>query len=488
MSVCRDSVILSFGCALFLAGCTVGPNYVRPERPAVSAYTSSPLRASVATPNVAGGESQRLNDGEEIPAQWWELFHSTALNALVERALHHNHDLKAAEAALVVAHENMLAQRGSYYPSATASFSASRSKSSADLSPTPSSGALLFSLYTPEVAVSFVPDVFGLNRRQVEVLAAQEQVSRFQREAIYLALTSNVVVAAIQEASLRTQISATHALIDLNERSLAVLREQKVRGYAGQLDVAAQEAQVAQARSALPPLLKQLALQRDLLGTLSGALPDQDLPEHFELSQLQLPTELPLSLPSRLVEQRPDVRQAEENLHAACAAIGVAIANRLPNVTLTADAGKSAVTFGALTEGGTGFWDLGASIAQPLFEGGALMHKERAARAAFEQAREQYRSTVLAAFQNVADTLAALEHDAEALQASASSANAAKTALDLVQVQQRAGYANYLQLLSAEQMYQNAIVIQVQAQANRYTDTAALLQALGGGWWNRYER
>lgn len=485
MRVRKDSGILAFGCALLVAGCTVGPNYVRPELPAASAYTATPLRPAVPTPGVSGGESQRFNYAEDVPARWWELFHSRTLNALVERTLQRNHDLKAAEAALVVAHENMLAQRAAYYPSVTAGFSASRSKSSADLAPTPSSGALLFSLYTPEVTVSFVPDVFGLNRRQVEVLAAEERVSRFQREAVYLALTSNVVVAAIQEASLRSQMSATEALIALNERSLAILREQKARGYAGQLDVAAQEAQLAQARAALPPLLKQLAVQRDLLGTLAGALPDHDLPEEFELSQLQLPTELPLSLPSRLVEQRPDVRQAEENLHAACAAIGVAIANRLPNVTLTADAGKSAVTLGALTEGGTGFWDLGASITQPLFAGGALVHKERAARAAFEQAREQYRSTALAAFQNVADALAALEHDAEALQASASSANAAKTVLDMVQVQQRAGYANYLQLLSAEQTYQNAIVVQVQAQANRYADTAALLQALGGGWWNR---
>jgi NodT family efflux transporter outer membrane factor (OMF) lipoprotein len=485
MSLRNDSAIVTLGCALFVAGCTVGPNYVRPQPPAVPSYTPTALTASVATPNVAGGESQRFSAGEEIPARWWELFHSAALNALVERALQKNHDLKAAEAALVVAHENMLAQRGAYYPSVTASFSASRSKSSADLSATPSSGALLYSLYTPQVSVSFVPDVFGLNRRQVEVLAAQEQVSRFQQEATYLALTSNVVVAAIQEASLRAQISTTHALIDVNERGLAVLREQKARGYAGQLDVAAQEAQLAQVRAALPPLLKQLALQRNLLGTLSGAVPSEELPEQFELRQLQLPIDLPLSLPSRLVDQRPDVRQAEENLHAACAAVGVAVANRLPNVTLTADAGKSAVTLGALTQGETGFWDLGAAVAQPLFEGGALLHKERAARAAFEQAREQYRSTVLAAFQNVADTLAALQHDAEALQASASSAAAAKTALDLVQAQQGAGYANYLQLLSAEQTYQNAMVIQVQAQANRYADTAALLQALGGGWWNR---
>lgn len=485
MRVRGDTAILAFGCTLLVAGCTVGPNFVRPEPSAASAYTSSPLRASVATADVTGGDSQHFEVGQDIPARWWELFHSTALNTLVERALRSNHDLKAAEAALLVAHENMLAERAAYYPSVTASFAASRSKSSADLAPTPSSGAQLFSLYTPEVSVSFVPDVFGLNRRQVELLAAEEQVSRFQREAVYLALTSNVVVAAIQEASLRTQISATNALIELNERSVAVLREQKTRGYAGQLDVVTQEAQLAQARAALPPLLKQLALQRDLLRTLSGAFPDEELPEQFALSQLQLPTELPLSLPSRLVDQRPDVRQAEENLHAASAAIGIAIANRLPNVTLTADAGKSAVTLGALTDGATGFWDLGASITQPLFAGGALLHKERAARAAFEQAREQYRSTVLAALQNVADTLNALEHDAEALQASASSANAAKSALQLVEVQRRAGYANSLQLLNAEQTYQNAIVLLSQAQGNRYADTAALLQALGGGWWNR---
>jgi len=480
-----QSLSVTLGCALCIAACTVGPNYVRPESPGVRSYTPTPLAASVSTPGVAGGEAQRLNDAQEIPARWWELFQSPPLNALIEQALERNHDLKAAQAALTVAHENMLAQRAAYYPSVAASFSASRSKSSADLSPTTSSGALLYSLYTPQVSVSFVPDVFGLNRRQVEALAAQEQVSRFQREAIYLALTSNLVVAAIQEASLRAQISATRALIDLNERSLAVLRAQKVRGYAGQLDVAAQEAQLAQVRAALPPLLKQLALQRDLLEALSGGFPNEELPEHFELSQLQLPADVPVSVPSQLVDQRPDIRQAEENLHAASAAIGVAIANRLPTITLTADAGKSAVTLGALSEGATGFWDIGASIAQPVFEGGALLHKERAARAAFEQAREQYRSTVLAAFQNVADVLAALEHDAEALQASASSAKAAKTTLDLVQAQQRAGYANYLQLLSAEQTYQNATIIQTQAQASRYADTAALLQALGGGWWNR---
>lgn len=485
MKIATHPVLRSTGLALALAGCTVGPNFVRPESPHVTRYSATPVSATVATRGVPGGEPQHFIEGRDIPAQWWELFQSTALNAVVERALTKNHDLKAAEAALAVAHENLLVQRAAYYPAVTGSFAASRSKTSADLSPTPSSGALLYSLYTPAVSVAFVPDVFGLNRRLVESLQAQERDSRFQLEAAYLALTSNVVVAAIQEAALRAQIKATRTLIDLNERSLTVLREQKARGYAGQLDVVTQEAQLAQAHATLPPLLKQLAQQRDLLATLAGALPSEGLPEEFELSQLQLPRELPLSLPSRLVEQRPDVRQAEENLHAACAQIGVAVANRLPNLTLTADAGQSALALGALTAGGESFWDLGATVTQPIFQGGALMHKERAAREAYREAGEQYRGTVLAAFQNVADTLAALEHDAEALQAAAASAAAAKVALDVVRAQQQAGYANYLQLLSAEQIHQSAILSQLQAQFNRYADTAALFQALGGGWWNR---
>jgi NodT family efflux transporter outer membrane factor (OMF) lipoprotein len=407
------------------------------------------------------------------------------LDALVERALKANPDLKAAQAALTVAHENMLAQRGAYFPTVSAGFAASRSKTSAELSPTPSSGALLFNLFTPQVSVSFVPDVFGLNRRLVESLTAAEQQTRFELTATYLALTANVVVAAIQEAGLREEIRTTRELIVADEKSLEVLRQQQAHGYASRLDVSAQEAQVAQATATLPPLLKQLAQQRDLLATLSGVLPGDGLPEQFELSHLKLPQELPLSVPSRLIEQRPDVRQAEANLHITSAQIGVAVANRLPSFTITADIGASAVTLSNLTSSDAGFWDLGAQVTQPMFQGGTLMHRERAARAAYLQAKEQYRSAVIAAFQNVADTLAALEHDADGLRASAASTEAAKVTLDVVRAQQHAGYASYLQLLSAEEAYQTAVTGQVQAQINRFSDTAALFQALGGGWWNR---
>lgn len=470
---------------LFTAGCAVGPNFKKPAAPQVPGYTPTPVSTTSETPNLAGGEAQKFLVARDIPGEWWTLFHSQPLNDLIERALRANPGLKAGQAALVVARENVLAQRGAYYPSVSGGFSATRAKSSSNLSPVTDTSALNYSLYTPEVSVSFVPDVFGLNRRTIESLQAQEQQTRFALAATHITLSSNVAAAAIQEASLRAQIDATRELITINTGMLEILRNQFAKGYVGRLDVAAQEAQLAQVAASLPPLLKQLAQQRDLLAVLAGGYPNQELPEKFELSSLQLPQELPLSLPSQLVEQRPDVRQAEENLHSASAQIGIAVANRLPNFALTADAGSMAVILDKLFSGGTGFWDVGASVTQPIFEGGMLLHRERAARAAYVQASEQYRSTVLTAFQNVADTLNALQQDADALKAAAAAKDAAKVTLDLTRKQMQVGYVNYLALLSAEQAYQQALVNLVQAQANRYADTAALFQALGGGWWNR---
>jgi NodT family efflux transporter outer membrane factor (OMF) lipoprotein len=470
---------------LLSAGCAVGPNFKKPAAPDVSGYTPTPISTMSSTSNTVGGEAQHIIEGRDISGEWWTLFHSQPLDDLIERSLKANPDLKAAQAALLVARENVRAQRGAYYPSVGAGFSAAKAKSSNELSPVTSTSALTYSLYTPEVSVSYVPDVFGLNRRTVESLWAQEQQSRFALAATNITLSANVVAAAIQEASLRGQIDATRELIDINTNMLQILRNQYAKGYVSRLDVAQQESQLAQVAATLPPLLKQLAQERDLLAVLSGGFPNQDLPERFELSTLQLPQELPLSLPSKLVEQRPDVRQAEENLHSASAQIGVARANRLPNFALTADAGSMAVVFSNIFAGGTGLWDIGAGVTQPVFEGGALLHRERAARDAYMQAAEQYRSTVLTAFQNVADTLNALQQDADGLKAAADAKNAASVALDLATKQFHTGYANYLALLNAEQIYQEALINLVQAQANRYADTAALFQALGGGWWNR---
>jgi NodT family efflux transporter outer membrane factor (OMF) lipoprotein len=332
-----------------------------------------------------------------------------------------------------------------------------------------------------------MPDVFGLNRRTAESLQAQQQQVRYQMIATYNTLTSNVVVAAIQMASLQMQIDATREIIDSNSKLVEILQYQFKKGVVSGLDVAAQESQLAQAKAALPPLLKQLDQERDLLAVLCGQYPSEAPEEKFDLSSLKLPEDLPLSLPSELVAQRPDVLQAQEAMHAASAQIGIAEANRLPNIQLTGNAGSTALEIGQLFKSGTGFWSLGADLTAPIFDGGTLMHQERAAKAAYVQASEQYRSTVLTAFQNVADTLAALEHDAEGLKAAAAAADAAKVTLDLSERQWHAGMASYLSLLSAEQANQQARINLVLAQANRYADTAALFQALGGGWWHRTE-
>ena len=294
-----------------------------------------------------------------------------------------------------------------------------------------------------------------------------------------------MVVTAVQLGSVQTQIDATHELIDINSSMVQILRYQFDKGYVSRLDLAAQESQLAQVAATLPPLLKQAAQLRDLLAVLAGQFPSQASHENFALASLQLPQELPVSLPSALVAQRPDVLQAEANMHAASARIGVAIANRLPNIQLTADAGSTALAMSQVFTSGTGFWGLGAAATAPLFEGGTLLHEERAAKAAYVQAAEQYRSTVLTAFQNVADTLTALEQDAEGLKAAAEATAAARVTLELSQRQLKSGYASSLALLGAEQTYQQALINLVQAQANRYADTAALFQALGGGWWNR---
>jgi NodT family efflux transporter outer membrane factor (OMF) lipoprotein len=474
--------------ALLPGGCAVGPDFKKPAAPAVSGYTASPLATTVATTNVAGGEAQSFSNGINIPEDWWILFHSPPLNELIQHSLTNNPDLKAAQAALLVARENVLAQRGVFFPSVAAGFSATRQKQSPVLAPAPNypvvANEFQYNLFTPQVSVSYSPDVFGGNRRARESLQAQEQGVRYQMIATYTTLTANVVVTAIQEAAVQLQIDATQQLIDLSSNMVQILRYQFAKGYASRLDLVAQESQLAQVTASLPPLRKQAAQLRDLLAVLAGRFPSQAPTNKFELASLRLPEELPVSLPSQLVAQRADVLQAEANLHAASAQVGIAEANRLPDITLTANAGSSALAIDKIFTSGTGFWGLGAAATAPLFQGGTLLHQERAAKAAFVQAAEQYRSTVLTAFQNVADTLAALEQDAEGLKAAAIAADDAQVTLDLSKRQWQDGYISFLTFLSAEQAYEQARIALVQAQANRFADTAALFQALGGGWWH----
>jgi NodT family efflux transporter outer membrane factor (OMF) lipoprotein len=480
------AVLSAVALSALLGGCSVGPDFHRPAAPNVTGYTQEPLPAETAKANVVAGEAQRFEWDMDIPAEWWALFHSDPLDALIQEALKANSDLQSAQAALRVAQENVYSQQGAYYPTVQATFSPSRNKTATgSLAPASASGNPYYSLYTAQLTVSYVPDVFGLNRRTVESLEAQAEAQRFELEATYLTLTSNVVAAAVQEASVRGQIAAIREVIRVESEALQVLRRQLSLGQVAGADVAAQEAALAQAQASLPPLEKQLAQQRDLLKALVGHFPGDEPAATFELTNLRLPQQLPVSLPSKLVEQRPDIRAAEEQLHSASAQIGVAIANMLPSVTLTANGGLEALRIDQLFGPGTAFWTLAGSVTQPLFEGGTLLHRTRAARAAFDEAAAQYRGTVITAFQNVADALHAVRSDADALAAANAAERATQSTLDITRRQLELGQVAYLALLSAEQAYQLAHINLVQAQAQRFTDTAALFQSLGGGWWNR---
>ena len=471
---------------LLTSACVVGPNFKPPAPPPVSTYTSTPPRPTVATPGVTGGNAQQFVAAADIPGDWWTLFHSPRLNALIAQALANNADLKAAEDAILVAHENVRAQRGAYAPQVSLAPSITREKDpSSTLAPVPANNASAYTLITPTLSVSYTPDVFGLNKRTVESAAAQEQATHYQMLAVDITLTANVAEAAIQEASLEDQIAATNELIGISRQILSLLQYQKSKGYAAGTDVAAQETQLAQLQATLPPLLKQRDQQHDLIALLTGGYPSQTAGDDFTLANFTLPSDLPLTLPSVLVQQRPDVLQAEANMHAASAQIGVATANRLPNITLSGNAGSNALAIGQIFGPGTGFWNLGAALLAPIFDGGTRLHQQRAAVASYKQSAEQYRGAVLTAFQNVADTLSALEHDAETLNAAAKAADAAKASLDLARLQYKDGYAGYLSVLNADQAYQQARISLVQAEADRFTDTVALYQALGGGWWHQ---
>jgi NodT family efflux transporter outer membrane factor (OMF) lipoprotein len=462
--------------ALVLTGCAVGPNFRTPDPPPVGSYL----------PGGDRGLGARFVRGGDVPAQWWELFHSRYLNDLIEQGIVHNADLQAAEAAVRAAQANALAQRGTLFPVITGDFNSSRQKTPlASVTPTAASGADTFSLHTAQLSVSYVADVFGGARRALEATEAQAEAQAFLREGIYLTLTANIALAAIQEASLRGQIAATRRLIGIATQLLDILRRQYDLGQIALTDVVAQETAVAQAKLLLPPLDKALAQQRDLLAILTGRFPSEDIAATFRLGSFRLPRAIPLGVPADLVRQRPDVRVAEANLRVANAQIGVAIANRLPKITLTGNVGSTAPALAKLFSPGTGFWMIAGDAAQTLFDAGTLLYKQRAAEEAFTQTTAQYRGVVLVAFQNVADTLRALQADSRAVSAAIAAERSAARSIELIRKQVEQGQASLPILIPAQQAYLQTSLARVQTEALRLADTVALFQALGGGWWNR---
>src|SRR6266568_4238541 len=437
--------------AMLMSGCAVGPDFERPDAPPVNGYTVGRLPASTV---AADGQAQRFHQGRDISGEWWSLFRSKALQTLIEEALANNPDLEAAQAALRIARENTAAQRGFYFPSVDASFDATRQKLPADVTgavPSPR----IFNVFTGQVSVSYTPDVFGANFRNVESLEATAENQRYQLEATHVTLATNIVLAAVQEASLRGQIAATEQIIKIVRDVLDLMRQQRSLGQIAEADVVAQEAALA-----------QIEQQRHLITALIGRLPSREPTNRkFTLDSLRLPRNLPVTLPSTLVAQRPDIRAAEANVHSTSALIGVAIANRLPNITISATDGSQAFDISKLFSPGTGLWTLTGSVLQPVFRGGTLYHRELAARAAFDQAAAQYRSTVITAFQNVADVLSALRTDATALDKAIAAERAALRSLDIARQRYQLGDIAYLFLLNAQQTYQQALITLVLARA-----------------------
>jgi NodT family efflux transporter outer membrane factor (OMF) lipoprotein len=467
-------------CAVALAGCAAGPDFKRPEPPTAQGYAEQPFDATEAAP-IAQGAAQHFDNGADVPDAWWTSFESPQLSALVERALAHNPSIAAATASLDVARENVDAQTGAYWPQVGVNLAASREKdATGTLSPTSASGAPYLNLRTAQVSVAYALDVFGANRRQVENLAAQAQNQRELLDATRQTLAANVVSAAIQMASAREQIASLDADIAAAQRQLDLMQRQLELGAIAEVQVMAQRTQVAQLRAQRPALQKQFAQQRDLVKALAGDFPDAAL-DAFALDQFHLPPTLPLTLPSRLVATRPDIRAAEATLHAASAQVGVAVANRLPQITLSADEGSTATRSADLFHRGNVFWNVALGLTQPIFDGGTLKHRQRAAEAAYRNADAQYRSTVLAAFQNVADCLQALVADAAALSAAASAEQASIDSVAAAERQVQLGDQSEIALLLAQQALASSRALRIQAQAARLSDTAALFLALGGG-------
>lgn len=471
-----------------LAGCTVGPDFVRPDPPRDKTYLASgQTTETVAIRDVLGGDAQRFVSDLDIPAQWWQVYRSQPLDNLIQRSLTANPDIQAAIQALKAAQYTARAQRAALFPVVSLSGSGTQNTQSNVLSPTPASGANVFGLFTGMLNITYMLDLWGGTRRSAESLEAQAEAQCFVLEAAYLTLASNVVVAAITEASLRGQIANIERSIEIQRETLGLLQRRLAIGQGALADVAVQQAALAQNEATLPPLRNQLSQQRNLLAQLTGQTTANLPSETFNLESLVLPQNLPVSLPSRMVEQRPDVRSAEANVHAAAANVGVATANMLPQITLGMSYGSTSTDLAMLFSPLVGASFVGgvASATQTVLDGGALSSRRRAAVALWEESKAQYRSTVLTAFRNVADTLRSLENDAVTLKAAADAERAARLSLDIVRRRVASGDAGVLDALNAEAVWRTAQIALVQAQAARYADTAALFQALGGGWWNR---
>jgi NodT family efflux transporter outer membrane factor (OMF) lipoprotein len=463
-----------------LSGCAVGPDFQSPAAPGTQSYTRETLPASTET---ASGTAQTFAAADQAIPMWWKQFKSDALDRLVDQALQQSPTLAQARAKLIEARENYNAQAGTtLYPSVDAKVSGSRQQ--VDLAafgiphvanPGP------FSLFNASVSVSYTFDIFGGNRRALEAMMAQVDYERFELEAAWLSIAGNVVATAIKRASLQEQIALTRRLADEEAQQLAIVEARFNAGGVSRLDVHTQRTLLAQTRASLPPLATQRAAADHQLATLLGVPPSEGDFDALTLESLHLPDSVPLTLPSTLARERPDIRASEALLHQASANVGVATANLYPQFSLSAGIGSERTNIQDVVNG-LNIWNIGLNLAQPIFHGGELRAKKRSAQAAYDAALGGYQQTVLQALQQVADTLTALQNDARELQAREDAAREAQASVDIAHAQYAAGGVSQFGLLDSQRQALQTSLDRTRAQADRFTDTAALFQSLGGGW------
>ena len=465
-------------CALH--GCVVGPDYSRQQSPPSAGYTPAPLELPAAGRTDV---QQRAQPGAAVIGEWWTLFASPQLNDTLALAVANSPTLDTARATLREAQQAILVARGALYPQADLAAGAMRERVSAGgAGGAENAGHVVDTLLTIGPTVSYGLDLFGGVRRQVEQQTALADYQRYELAAAYLALTGNAVTQAITIASAREQIRAVKDVIAVDERNVELVKIERAAGKAAETDVLVAQSQLAADLALLPPLLQQLSAAADALAILVGKTPAEWRAPHFDFDGLVLPVDVPVALPSALVQTRPDILAAEAQLHAASAAIGVATAQLYPNVTLNALWTQSAGAMGPLFDSANGLWSVAADLTAPLFHGGALQAQRQASIDAFDAALGVYRQTVLTAFGQVADTLRALKHDAQELDAQRQALDAAQAALEFSQESYRVGSASLLDVLQAQRLYAQARLGYAKAKGQRYLDTAQLFEAMGGAW------
>lgn len=473
---CAVSILASTGCA-------VGPDFVRPSPPEIDRYV--PGRQPQETVS-ANGQTQHFAQGAEILANWWQLFKSPKLDAFVQEAIANNPSLQAAQANLRRSQENLRAGYGIFYPQIDLAAGLSRQRFSA--ARFGSANSALFNLLTLSTTVSYALDVFGGQRRAVEGLGAQRDFQRYTLLATYLTLSGNIVNTVIARAAYDAQIQATQQLIDIQQEQITIFETQVKAGIIAYASLVNLRAKLAALQATLPPLEQKRSQTEHLLATLTGHAPGEQALASIDLDEITLPEDLPVSLPSKLVRQRPDILAAEANVHENSANIGVATAEMLPSFTLNGTYGQNTRNLMDVFISSGNFWSAGANIVAPLFHGGTSWLHRKASINAYQQSLANYRQTTLDALAQVADILLALEHDAEALRNHEQELDLAQEAVHLAQTNYLTGLVDYLQVLNASSQYFQARLGYLQVQAQRYQDTAALIVALGGGWWNDDEK